>query len=425
MLPIVALKSQPPTRVSELIDHTSSTWKNAVLDQHFLPADIEVIKSIPLSTAPQEDFWAWQFEKTGMFSVRTAYRALVHTKKVREDWLEGRQSSSSSTSEQKLWSKMWKTKVPSKIRVFLWRLSHQSIPTGSVRHRRNMAVTPECCFCHAAEDDWRHSLIDCAMARSVWALIDEELVEHISINSGSNAKRWIFLLMESLTHAQFIQTAVTLWAIWSARRKAIHEEIFQSPYSIYKFICNFLDDLNLVTTSSQSEAPACQPRQNVPRWIPPADDYMKINVDAAVSRKESRGVVAAICRKPDGTYLGSSVLACPGINDPATLEAIACREGLALAADLQLNTYIIASDCKEVILSMKTDHRACYSTVLKEIKERRFDLMDVRFIHEGRSSNVHAHNLARNSLDLLQGRRLWLLNSPDIDLVPLRASSAV
>jgi hypothetical protein len=68
---------------------------------------------------------------------------------------------------------------------------------------------------------------------------------------------------------------------------------------------------------------------------------------------------------------------------------------------------------------MKTDHRACYSTVLKEIKERRFDLMDVRFIHEGRSSNVHAHNLARNTLDLLQGRRFWLLNSPDIDLVPL------
>jgi hypothetical protein len=132
MLPIVALKSQPPTRVSELIDHTSSTWKNAVLDQHFLPADIEVIKSIPLSTAPQEDFWAWQFEKTGMFSVRTAYRALVHTKKVREDWLEGRQSSSSSTSEQNLWSNMWKTKVPSKIRVFLWRLSHQSIPTNTV-----------------------------------------------------------------------------------------------------------------------------------------------------------------------------------------------------------------------------------------------------------------------------------------------------
>jgi hypothetical protein len=79
------------------------------------------------------------------------------------------------------------------------------------------------------------------MARNVWALIDEELVEHISINTGSNAKQWIFLLMESLTHAP----------IWLARRKAIHEEIFQSPYSIYKFICNFLEDLNLVTTSSE------------------------------------------------------------------------------------------------------------------------------------------------------------------------------
>jgi hypothetical protein len=47
--------------------------------------------------------------------------------------------------------------------------------------------------------------------------------------------------------------------------------------------------------------------------------------------------------------LGSWVLACSGINDATTLEAIAGREGLALAADVQLNTCIIASDCGEVV----------------------------------------------------------------------------
>jgi hypothetical protein len=55
-----------------------------------------------------------------------------------------------------------------------------------------MAVTHECCFCYASVNDWRHSLIDCAMAQSVWTLLDEELVEHISINQYSDAKEWIF-----------------------------------------------------------------------------------------------------------------------------------------------------------------------------------------------------------------------------------------
>jgi hypothetical protein len=66
-----------------------------------------------------EDFWAWHFEKSGIFSVRSAYRLLVSTKRVREDWLDERLASSSSVLESKMWSKLWKCEVPSKIRVFL------------------------------------------------------------------------------------------------------------------------------------------------------------------------------------------------------------------------------------------------------------------------------------------------------------------
>jgi hypothetical protein len=68
-------------------------WNDDILEHYFIPMDFEVIKV--------DEFWAWQFEKTGVFSVCSYYRALIHTKKVREDWLEGQQSSSSSTAEQK------------------------------------------------------------------------------------------------------------------------------------------------------------------------------------------------------------------------------------------------------------------------------------------------------------------------------------
>jgi hypothetical protein len=32
------------------------------------------------------------------------------------------------------------------------------------------------------------------------------------------------------------------WARWSARRKNIREDIFQTPFSIYKFICKNMKD---------------------------------------------------------------------------------------------------------------------------------------------------------------------------------------
>jgi hypothetical protein len=60
--------------------------------------------------------------------------------------------------------------------------------------------------------------------------MNEELTEHISINQCENAKEWIFFLIESLSHEQFTKVIVTFWAVWSARRKARHDEIFRAPY---------------------------------------------------------------------------------------------------------------------------------------------------------------------------------------------------
>jgi hypothetical protein len=68
---------------------------------------------------------------------------------------------------------------------------------------------------------------DCVIAQSVWVLLHEELSEHISVNQR-NIVNGLFLI-GSLTHTQFVHTTMALWAIWLARRKAIHEKIFQVP----------------------------------------------------------------------------------------------------------------------------------------------------------------------------------------------------
>jgi hypothetical protein len=71
--------------------------------------------------------------------------------------------------EEKSWKSMWKLKVPAKLKVFLWRLAKQSLPTADVRHHRNMATHDTCIVC-GEHDSWRHSLLECHLARSVWTL---------------------------------------------------------------------------------------------------------------------------------------------------------------------------------------------------------------------------------------------------------------
>ena len=97
----------------------------------------------------------------------------------REAWLEQRTGHSNQEADKKSWTYLWKVKVPAKVRVFTWRLAHTSLPTGTTRHERKMADTDVCSICNSAGDTWRHSLFECRMARCVWALVDEDTLEHV------------------------------------------------------------------------------------------------------------------------------------------------------------------------------------------------------------------------------------------------------
>jgi hypothetical protein len=71
-------------------------------------------------------------------------------------------------------------KLPSKIRVFCWRLAQNSIPTTSVLKNRNMAKTAKCRIYGAVDDTWEHALFICTMPRCVWAQLGEDIIELIT-----------------------------------------------------------------------------------------------------------------------------------------------------------------------------------------------------------------------------------------------------
>ena len=50
------------------------------------------------------------------------------------------------------------------------------------------------------------------------------------------------------------------------------------------------------------------------------------------------------------------MLVIAGVDNPAILETIACREALALEEDLNLNNLIIASDAKRVVSDISKSH---------------------------------------------------------------------
>jgi ribonuclease HI len=250
-------------------------------------------------------------------------------------------------------------------------------------------------------------------------LEDEETVEHMCATSELNAKNWIFTMLETLPSMEFVRILVTLWAVWTARRKAIHEGEFQSPLSTHFFVRKFLNDLTLIPKSGPLTHNGRHQHTVVPRWKPPADGHVKANVDGAVSKNNSKGSAAVVIRNREGHYLGSSAIVLSGVINPPTLQALACREALSLAEDLGLPRVCIASDCKQVVDDIAEDSGGRYASIIKEIKVYRSEFEKVIVVHEGRKSNTEAHNLARFALSLDLGRHLWLLAPYDPLVIPV------
>ena len=97
-------------------------------------------------------------------------------------------------------------------------------------------------------------------------------------------------------------------------------------------------------------------------------------------------------------YLGSSAIVFRGISDPTTLEELAARESMVLAEDLNLQSIHVASDCKMAIEDIKRKSGAGYGAIIHEIIEYSSSFILYNFVHEFRSSNFEAHNLAKHAL---------------------------
>ena len=132
------------TRVSDLLAADGSSWDDAALNDNLLAMDAQAVKRIPLGRH-QGDFWAWSGERHGLYTVRSAYRMLVEKEAHERDHREGR-ASISAASHDPYWQKLWKCKVPPKIRVFWWRVSHDFLPSRANLHRKHVEPMVTCGF---------------------------------------------------------------------------------------------------------------------------------------------------------------------------------------------------------------------------------------------------------------------------------------
>ncbi|EEE56362.1 hypothetical protein OsJ_05493 [Oryza sativa Japonica Group] len=114
------------TYVHELLIPGTNAWNEALIRHVATEEDANAILKIHVPNQETSDFPAWHYEKTCLFSVRSAYKLawnLTESAQVQTS------SSTATNGERKLWENVWKADVQPKVKIFAWKLAHSRLPT--------------------------------------------------------------------------------------------------------------------------------------------------------------------------------------------------------------------------------------------------------------------------------------------------------
>uniref|UniRef100_A0A803QQJ5 Reverse transcriptase n=1 Tax=Cannabis sativa TaxID=3483 RepID=A0A803QQJ5_CANSA len=131
--------------VSSLMCVNAKQWDMEIINDLFNAIDQSVIMSVPLPMTVHEDCWTWSKEKSGFYSVKSAY-----------GWL--RNQSIPAGVDAGLWKNFWKIKVQPKVLHFGWRAIFGILATKVQLNTKHVYVNRICSFCNMAEETIMHIL---------------------------------------------------------------------------------------------------------------------------------------------------------------------------------------------------------------------------------------------------------------------------
>lgn len=120
----------------------------------FQPDVAKKILKIPLAETEHKDFQVWRGELTGDFSFRSAYK-LLHESTLDPNNLI------LHIETKDFYSKLWKLQILSKIKMTIWRISWNFIPSFINLKIKRVVVNTQCPRCDREEENSCHIFQQC------------------------------------------------------------------------------------------------------------------------------------------------------------------------------------------------------------------------------------------------------------------------
>jgi hypothetical protein len=394
-----------------LIDPVTNSWDENLVRNTFMEMDAEVILATPLRE-DFEDFYAWQYEENGQFIVKSAYKLYV---KLRDGPV---QSSSHPEKEEKFWKDIWQLECMPKVKQFVWRLAHNSLPLKKNLERRGLKCDTVCVCCKRLDEDGAHLFVKCKMVKKIWEDLGLAELRH-RLWDMQTAKAMMEEILK-LEKEQRTLVCCMMWQWWSNRNKVNANEKARAMAEIVSKTRYWTAESLQFCQKERTNSNVLQPVS----WQAPEEDRIKINIDASFQAKELTGGWGFVARNYLGEVLGAGAGRISHVASAACAEAQACAAAVRQVAEWGMTRVIIESDAVNLVNAVQTTKHdlAPEGVIYRDIKSFvNLNFESVSFVYSPRVCNKVAHALAALGASGQEACRLWTDVLPN-DVMVLVAS---
>lgn len=148
--------------VANLRTSDGLNWNTDILGNHVCQEDQELIKQIPVLGSSRGDKLIWFYTGNGLYSVKSGYKVAW------ERFGSLANAGSSSSADAFNWKRIWKMKVPPKIRVFLWKGLRGYLPVRERLCHKGLGSEQSCPRCGHPVESICHALLYCPVSVATW-----------------------------------------------------------------------------------------------------------------------------------------------------------------------------------------------------------------------------------------------------------------
>jgi hypothetical protein len=294
--PRVHLPEVTMSMVDDLFVPGERCWDVERVYQSFISIDAEEILKIQPSRTMEEDVMAWAYERSGGYSVRSAYRQL---KGEQSESLREKEGGAASSVTGKWWRVLWKLKVPPKVRIFWWRVIRNFLPSNAELKRRDVSHESHYAACGHQSEDLFHVIVECPWAKRLWLEVKKLTGKKLP---ALHPLTWATdLLQGSVCSLDDVALFICSgWSLWTSRNGREHGRSGWHPIGAAKHVANLVEEL--LCLGHRVEPPVMQQKEH---WRAPDGDWVKVNSDGSFDGRLGGGAGAAVIRDHHGMLLAA------------------------------------------------------------------------------------------------------------------------